>query len=220
MSTDNIAIKEYHHAHHFKSADAEYEASKQGLWIFLVSEVLMFGAIFVAFGVFYNMYEEAFTLGAEQMKLKLGAINTGVLIFSSFTVAHAISCVQRDKLKEAAMLIVATLACGVGFMVIKYIEYTAKISHGLMPGRWLDPHEEALKGVEHLDMYFGFYYTMTGIHGLHVIIGMIALIWALVKVLKGQVHSKNYLPLEGAGLFWHLVDLVWIFLFPVLYIVG
>lgn len=220
MSSDNIALKEYHHAHHFKTADEEYTAGKQGLWIFLVSEVLMFGALFVGYGLFHTVYKEAFEVGAQQMKLIMGTINTIILIFSSFTVAQAITMVQKDKLKEAAILISITIACGFGFMIVKFFEYSSKISHGLLPGRFLAPHDAALAEIPNLGMYFGFYYAMTGLHGLHVIVGMIALAWALRKVLRGELHSKNFLPLEGAGLFWHLVDLVWIFLFPVLYIVG
>jgi cytochrome c oxidase subunit 3 len=220
MSTGSFQIKEYHHPHHFKDGDHEYDSSKQGLWLFLVSEILMFGSVFFGYFYYHSVYTEAFTVGAEQMKLMWGAINTVVLIFSSFTVAQAITAVQMNNLKQAAMMLWITIGCGFAFLGIKYIEYSSKISHGLLPGRWLDPHEASLQGIDQLGMYFGFYYSMTGLHGIHVVVGMIALAWALRKVYKGEVHAKNFLAVEGAGLFWHLVDLIWIFLFPVLYIVG
>ena len=222
MSSGNFEIQEYHHARHFDDAEHEYDSAKQGMWLFLVSEVLMFGAIFVGYGIYYQLYPEAFEAGAGQMKLMWGTINTAVLIGSSFTVAEAIRCVQMDQLKKAAMYVYITIGCGLAFMVIKGIEYSAKFSHGFFPGRWFAPTEgyEQFAAIPKLDMYFGFYYTMTGLHALHVIFGLCGLIWALVKIHKGTIHSKNYMPIEGAGLFWHLVDLVWIFLFPVLYIVG
>lgn len=220
MSTDNITHSHSAHvSHHFKDATQEYDSGKQGIWLFMVTEILMFGAILVGYGIFHVLYPAMFAEGAKQLDWKLGFVNTLVLIFSSFTMAISIQLIQRNKTKQAAMALATTVLCGAIFMVIKYFEWTHKFHMGFYPGRFLDL---AKTGAEHanLGMYFGFYFCMTGLHGLHVLIGMGLITWLLIRTVRGDFHSQYWLPVEGVGIFWHIVDLIWIFLFPLLYLVG
>ncbi len=205
----------HQHAHHFESAEHEYSASKQGVWLFLVTEILMFGGLFVAYAIYHGMYPEVFTAGAKFVDWRLGATNTVVLITSSLTMALGIYYIQKDKPKMAALNLGLTLICGCLFMVIKYIEYSHKLHEGLAPSKYF-----AYKGqmVEHGMLYFGFYYTMTGLHGLHVLIGMGLITWCLIRTLRGDFNPRYYTAVEGVGLFWHLVDLIWIYLFPMFYL--
>ncbi|MEN0058005.1 MAG: cytochrome c oxidase subunit 3 family protein [Bdellovibrio sp.] len=222
MSTDSAThggVRSAHVSHHFKDATQEYDSGKQGIWLFMVTEILMFGAILVGYGIFHNIYPEMFAEGAKTLDWRMGFINTLVLIFSSFTMAISISFVQKNETKKAAFALATTVLCGAIFMVIKYFEYSHKFHLGLYPGHFLDT---AKVGAEHanLGMYFGFYYCMTGLHGIHVLVGMGLIIWLLIRTIRGDFHSQYWLPVEGVGIFWHIVDLIWIFLFPLLYLVG
>ncbi|MDG0817264.1 cytochrome c oxidase subunit 3 family protein [Bdellovibrio svalbardensis] len=221
MSTDNThgGTHTAHVSHHFKDATQEYDSGKQGIWLFMVTEILMFGAILVGYGIFHVLYPAMFAEGAKELDWKLGFINTLVLIFSSFTMAISIQLIQRNKTKQAAIALATTILCGAIFMVIKYFEWTHKFHLGFYPGRYLDL---AKTGAEHanLGMYFGFYFCMTGLHGLHVLIGMGLIAWLLIRTIRGDFHSQYWIPVEGVGIFWHIVDLIWIFLFPLLYLVG
>lgn len=222
MSTDSTAHDKTptaHVSHHFRDANQEYESGKQGIWLFMVTEILMFGTILVGYSIFHAIYPEMFAEGAKSLDWKMGFINTLVLIFSSFTMAISISFVQKNETKKAAIAMATTILCGAIFMCIKYFEYTHKFHLGLYPGHYLDA---AKVGAEHanLGMYFGFYYCMTGLHGLHVLIGMGLIAWLLIRTIRGDFHSQYWIPVEGVGIFWHIVDLIWIFLFPLLYLVG
>ncbi|MFZ4404142.1 MAG: cytochrome c oxidase subunit 3 family protein [Pseudobdellovibrionaceae bacterium] len=221
MSTGNHSTAEHqgHVAHHFKNAEHQYLSGKEGIWLFMVTEILMFGGLFVAYAIYHSLYPEMFSEGASSLDWKMGFFNTLVLIFSSFTMALGILYCQTNQRKKAALSLAATILCGAIFMVVKYFEYTHKFHLGLLPGTFLDV---AKVGAEHanLGLYFGFYYCMTGLHGLHVLIGMGLIAWMLVRTLKGEFSSDYYIPVEGVGLFWHIIDLIWIFLFPLLYLVG
>jgi cytochrome c oxidase subunit 3 len=220
MSTDNAhGAHSAHVAHHFKNATQQYLSGKEGIWLFMLTEILMFGAIFVAYAIYHNMYPEMFAEGARSLDWKMGFINTLVLIFSSFTMAISISYIQRNMQKKAVIAMATTVLCGAIFMVIKYFEYEHKFHLGLLPGKFLDV---AKVGATHanLGLYFGFYYCMTGLHGFHVLIGMGLITWCLIKTMRGQFHGQFWIVVEGVGIFWHIVDLIWIFLFPLLYLVG
>jgi len=221
MSTDSHSAHghEHHYAHHFRSAEHEYLTSKEGIWLFMVTEILMFGGLFVGYSIFHNIYPEMFAEGAKSLDWKMGFINTLVLIFSSLTMALGIFFLQKNQPKKAAMSLAITILCGAIFMVIKYLEYTHKFHLGLFPGRYLDV---AKVGAEHanLGMYFGFYYCMTGLHGIHVLLGMCLISWCLFRTIRGDFNPNYYTAVEGVGIFWHIVDLIWIFLFPLLYLVG
>lgn len=220
MSTDNVKhIKAAHVAHHYRDAEEQYQSGKEGIWLFMVTEILMFGALLIGYIIFRNIYPEMFAEGAKSLDWKMGFINTLVLIFSSFTMAISISFVQKNQTKNAAIALATTVLCGAIFMCIKYFEYTHKFHLGLYPGRMLNLTEV---GAEHanLGMYFGFYYAMTGLHGIHVLVGMGLITWLLFRTIRGDFHSQYWIPVEGVGIFWHIVDLIWIFLFPLLYLVG
>lgn len=209
-------VKEHHHAHHFASADQEYEASKQGIWLFMCSEVLMFGAILVAFFIFQSLYPEAWKEGASLLSWEYGAVNTIVLLTSSLTMALAIYFIRVDKRNAAITNLVITLICGFIFMGIKYVEYSHKFHIGAYPGQFF---EMAGEHTAHLPLYLSFYFLLTGMHGFHVLLGMCLITWMLIRVLKGNYSSKHWTGVEGVGIFWHLVDLVWIYLFPILYLI-
>lgn len=220
MSTSNPTAKNEHHfAHHFTSADHEYAAGKEGIWLFMVTEILMFGGLFVAYAIFHNIYPEMFAEGAKYLDWRMGFVNTLVLIFSSFTMAMGILYCQTNQIKKAVWALAITVLCGAVFMVIKYFEYTHKFHLGLYPGKFLKMVEGAPEHAN-LGLYFGFYYCMSGLHGIHVLVGMGLIIWVLIRAMRGDFNSKYYIPVEGVGIFWHIVDLVWIFLFPLLYLVG
>ena len=220
MSTDKAhGAHSAHVAHHFKDATQQYLSGKEGIWLFMLTEILMFGAIFVAYAIYHHAYPEMFAEGAKSLDWKMGFVNTLVLIFSSFTMAISISYIQRNEQKKAVIALATTVLCGAIFMVIKYFEYTHKFHLGLFPGKFLDV---AKVGAEHanLGLYFGFYYCMTGLHGIHVLLGMGLIIWCLIRTMRGDFHGQYWIVVEGVGIFWHIVDLIWIFLFPLLYLVG
>lgn len=215
-----------HHAHHFDSAEHEYSSSKQGLWLFLSTEILMFGGLFVGYAIFHNIYPELFRAGSTFVDWRWGATNTVVLLISSLTMALGIYYAQKREVSKAVLMLWITLACGAIFMGIKYIEYSHKIHLGLLPGTWFHGSldvtfaDGVVQRIDNLPLYFSFYFMMTGLHGVHVLVGMGLILWVLLRVRKGEFGPNYYTPVEGVGLFWHLVDLVWIYLFPLLYLVS
>jgi cytochrome c oxidase subunit 3 len=208
---------QFHVAHHFDDADTQFDANKMGIWLFLVTEILLFGGLFCAFFVFRSWYLEAFVAAHHHLDKVMGGINTVVLICSSLTMALAVRAAQTNKKQLATTMLVLTLAFAFTFLVIKYFEYSHKFHDGLLPGKFFT-YAHALYREE--GIFFAIYFMMTGIHGLHVLIGMGLITWVLVRNMGGQFSSRYYAPLEGVGLYWHLVDLVWIYLFPLLYLVG
>jgi len=221
--------KVHHHAHHFESAEHEYSAAKFGTWTFLVTEILMFGGLFVGYILYHGKYPAMFHAGSTFLDWRLGALNTIVLLFSSLTMALSIYYMQHDNKKMTLINLYTTLACACIFMIVKYFEYTHKLHLGLGPGHFFAPHghgEEVeralgfLKDYPNIGMYFSFYFCMTGLHGSHVLIGMGLIIWLIVRTHRNEFSSKYYTAIECVGLFWHLVDLIWIYLFPLLYLIG
>lgn len=217
MSTGNTTTYEHHTAHHFENAEAEYNASKLGTWLFLMTEILMFGGLFVGYAIYHHDMPETFKAGSKFLDVKMGTLNTVVLIFSSLTMALSIYYAQIGKKAQVLYSLYTTLACGFIFMIVKAFEYSHKIHDGLLPGRLFSHATEA--GTD-LPIYFSFYFCMTGLHGTHVLVGMGLITWLIVRAHKGHFGPKYYTPLECVGLFWHLVDLIWIYLFPLLYLVG
>lgn len=216
MST--VKSAESHHQHHFATIEQQYDSSKQGIWLFLVTEILMFGGLFVAYSIYHSLYPEVFKHGSEMLDKVMGTTNTAVLIFSSFTMALGIHYVQTDKLKHAAISMGITIVCACIFLVVKYFEYSHKFHDGLLPGKYFT--NEELANIPNAALFFGFYFMMTGLHGVHVFAGACMIGWCMVKALRGNVSSGYYTPVEGVGLFWHIVDLIWIYLFPLFYLVG
>lgn len=185
-----------------------------GMWIFLYSEIILFGGLFVLYAVYFHNFPDDFAAGGKELNRIIGTLNTLVLLISSFTVAASITAVQRQKTGQAIALILFSLGCGLLFLVNKYFEWGAKFEHGLYPNS--DRLYDAAPG---FNIFFGLYYTITGLHGLHVVIGMILLSISLVLVIRGRVTAQRYAMLENSGLYWHLVDLIWIYVFPLFYLV-
>lgn len=204
------------HAAHFRSAEHEFIAGKEGIWIFMVTEILTFGVIFLGYFYYFWLKPEVFHEGASYLDWRLGALNTFVLIVSSWLMALGVHYVQVGENQKAFRALLGTILCGGIFMLVKYFEYSHKIHVGLLPPKWF--HFEGVTNPQ-VAMFFGFYFTMTGLHGLHVLIGMALIAWILWRLKRGEFSPSRYLAVEGVGIFWHIVDLVWIFLFPTLYLI-
>lgn len=225
MSTATLSNqRDYHQPHHFPSARLESETSKFGMWLFLATEILLFSGLFMAYSAYRYTHAEMFKAAHQLLDWKLGAVNTMVLIFSSLTMALAVRGAQTNKRWQTVGYLLVTLLCACAFLVVKYFEYSHKFHVGTLPGgepgHWFSYTYTGLAAYEQPWTFFGCYFLMTGLHGLHVLIGMTVIIWCLVRQIRGDFHSKYYFPVELAGLYWHLVDLIWIYLFPLLYLVG
>ena len=206
--------------HYFVSSAQQFDAAKMGMWLFLVTEVLLFSGMFVAYAVFRAWYPEVFAVSSELLDWRLGALNTLVLLASSFTVALSIHFIQKNDKERVVVLLLLTLFCAAAFMVVKYFEYTGKWSHGIFPGAGFAPHGDyAVYNIAYAPQFFSIYFVMTGIHGIHVLVGMGIFVWLVTRVVRGHFSSEYYTPLELSGLYWHLVDIIWIFLFPLLYLI-
>jgi cytochrome c oxidase subunit 3 len=207
----------FHVAHHFDSADTQFDAGKMGIWLFLVTEILLFGGLFCAFAVFRSWYLPAFVEAHHHLDKVMGGTNTIVLITSSLTMALGVRAAQTNNRKLTVAMLAVTLLCAAGFLVIKYFEYKHKFHDGLLPGKYFTYPEAKYKEE---GVFFAVYFMMTGIHGFHVVVGMGLITWIMIRAAKGEFSSRYYAPVEGVGLYWHLVDLVWIYLFPLLYLIG
>lgn len=225
MSADN-AHGHAHHGpkwlqHHFETPIQQFESSKLGMWAFLAQEILFFSGLFVAYGVVRIGYPEAFAVGSMQLDKIMGGANTIVLLFSSLTAALAVRSAQLGKKDEVSRYLLITIACAFAFLVIKYFEYSAKFEHGLLPGQFWNPtHLVGVDApVEHMHVFFGVYFMLTGLHGVHVLVGIGVLGWIWMRNNSGEFSKEYWTPVDLAALYWHLVDLVWIYLFPLLYLV-
>jgi cytochrome c oxidase subunit III len=188
--------------------------SRMGLWLFLFSELILFGGMFIIYAVYRFMHAEEFRLAAAELDPFIGTINTMILLTSSLTVAMAITAIQQGKKYLSMALVSTTLILAFVFLVNKYFEWSHKIAHGIYP-----KSPELLNKPPGEILYFGLYYMMTGLHALHVIIGMIILSFMLVFIARGVIHKTSFVKLEAGGLYWHLVDIIWIFLFPLFYLI-
>ena len=200
--------------HHMDSTTA-YHSAKLGIWLFLATEILLFAVLFTAFALYHWWYFDEFHHASSHLNWKWGVTNTAILLFSSYTAAVAVYCAQTGDNKGVFRNLMISCACGGVFLVIKGIEYTEKYNHGYFPGT-----DGWAKLSDTYANYFGLYYCMTGLHALHVIIGMCLLTWAALKARKNRYSSRYYTPVEVGALYWHLVDLIWIYLFPLLYLIS
>lgn len=203
--------------HHFSDPQQQIEAGKLGMWLFLATEILLFGGLFVAYSVFNYLHPESFKAAHQYLDWRLGALNTVVLLFSSLTVVLAIHAAQQNKKHWIVINLLLTIACAATFMIVKYFEYSNKFAEGLLPGYYFS--NGSIPAPDEAHIFFGVYFLMTGLHGIHVLIGMVVLGWLLVRTLKNEFGEQYYQPLELGGLYWHLVDVIWIFLFPLLYLI-
>ena len=213
VSTDHPA----HLQHHFADAEQQRESAKLGMWLFLLTEILLFGGLFCAYAIYRAWYPEMFFNAHLALDTTLGGINTVVLISSSVTMALAIRSMQLDQRRRTVRFLAATLLLAGVFLVIKYFEYMHKIHLGQLPGKFY-----TYTGIEGTNphIFFSVYFMMTGLHGIHVIGGIGVIGWLLMQTRRGRFSSEYYTPIEMVGLYWHLVDLIWIFLFPLLYLIG
>jgi cytochrome c oxidase subunit 3 len=278
-------------AHHFDTPVQQFDAGKLGMWLFLATEILLFGGLFCFYAVYRAIHPEIFEVGHVYLNKYWGAVNTVVLILSSFTMAYAVYCAQTGRTKRMLWGLCLTFLGGVGFMCVKAVEYNHKFHEGLFWGRSFSPHEElkdaglpaaaagsgaaqsdapaaatavaaapadattgevpptklpiepstvkwapagtpglnvtvldgdAHAGHEHADnvhIFFSIYFAMTGLHGIHVLAGMAVIGWLIVRGFRGDFSAAYFTPVDLGGLYWHLVDLIWIFLFPLLYLI-
>jgi cytochrome c oxidase subunit 3 len=258
--------------HHFDTPEQQFDAGKLGIWLFLATEILLFGGLFCAYAIYRANHHEVFVYAHQYLDKVLGGTNTVILLCSSLTMAWAVRASQLGQRKLLITLLSLTLLGGFGFMCIKYVEYKAKWEHGLLPGTHFAPHEggeadtapsppaapaapaatsapsgagttikpaaqgptgtvrpdeSAERGTashgkrpSNVQIFFGIYFLMTGLHGIHVLAGMAAIVWILVRSIKGHFGPEYFTPVDFVGLYWHLVDLIWIFLFPLLYLIS
>jgi cytochrome c oxidase subunit III len=185
-----------------------------GMWLFLYSEIILFGGMFMLYAVYFHEYPKNFAEGGKALDRIIGSVNTIVLLVSSFTVAASITAIRRRSKKLSISLLVFSILCGALFLVNKYVEWGTKIHHDIYPNS-----VTLQNGPPGTNIFFGLYYVITGLHGLHVIVGMTLLFISLVFVMTGRVNADRYSMLENAGLYWHLVDMIWIFVFPLFYLV-
>lgn len=190
------------------------QGKKIGMWLFLYTEIMLFGGLFVLYAVYYSTYSADFVAGGKELDIFFGVLNTVILLVSSFAVAASITAIRTESLKTALVMVGIAIACGLSFLVNKYLEWGHKIEVGIYPNS-----EVLLDGEPGRNIFFGLYYTITGLHGLHVIIGLTLLVICLVMLARQKITAGNDILLENSGLYWHLVDLIWIFIFPLFYLV-
>ena len=230
----------------FQTLEQQKESATLGMWIFLVTEVLFFGGMFLTYTINRHYFFTAFGIGSNTLDITLGTVNTIVLIMSSFTMAMAVWSAQTGKKKLVPLFLILTLSLGCVFLGIKFVEYKQKFEHHLIPGHNFDityrsshpapvddPEEMALEKQEvdralasdpdansHAQLYFSLYFAMTGLHALHMIVGAGLIIWLIKGALGGRFTPHYNTPVEIVGLYWHFVDIVWIYLFPLLYLID
>ena len=205
-------------AHHFEDLEQQKEASSFGMWLFLVTEIMFFGGLFCAYLIYRRANFAAFAEASATLDIGLGAFNTAVLIASSLTMAMAVWSAQMSKKKLLVFFLLATFVLGGVFLGVKVVEYSHKFHEHHVPGRhftWDDP--ATAPGAQ---MFFSLYFAMTGLHASHMVVGMALILFLLVPAARGRFSRDWYNPIECFGLYWHFVDIVWIFLFPLLYLIG
>lgn len=202
--------------HHFATFEQQLDAAKIGMWLFLATEVLLFGGLFVGFALQQAAHPLAFLEAHHHLDKKLGALNTVVLLFSSFTMVMAVHSSATNKKKATINYLLVTLACAAIFLIVKFFEYHHKFEEGLLPGAFYSHKGDH---VPNQFIFFSFYFMMTGLHGFHVLGGMVAITWVILRARKGDFDSTYNTPVDLVGLYWHLVDLIWIYLFPLLYLI-
>lgn len=215
-------------AHHFDDLEQQRDTAVYGMWAFLAQEVMFFGGLFLAYIVYRNLYPDAFAHASNLLNVDMGFYNTLVLLGSSLTMAFAVrGGATGNKLMQMGML-VATVALGLVFLVVKYFEYSEKFAHHLVPGATFmsDPahigafFQQHPEEIAHAKIFFFLYFAMTGVHAAHMVVGAGLMAWILHRAKKGEFVPEHHDALEMSGLYWHFVDIVWIFLFPMLYLLG
>jgi cytochrome c oxidase subunit 3 len=203
--------------HQFEDLGQQMEAGTLGMWVFLLTEIMFFGGMFTGYAVYRSAYSQGFAEASRHLDIMLGAINTAVLIGSSLTMALAVHAAQMGWRKALVGFLIATMLLGCVFLGIKAIEYSHKFHEHLVPGPGFHLEGSPMRGAQ---LFYCFYFAMTGMHALHMVIGIGILAVLTIEGWRGKYHSLYYSPVEISGLYWHFVDIVWIFLFPLLYLVS
>jgi len=211
--------EETHLRHHFATPEQQMDAATLGMWTFLITEVLFFGGMFAGYAVYRGMYPDAFASTSRYMNLVLGGTNTAVLICSSLTMALSVRAAQLSKRRDLILFLILTMIFGTIFLVIKGFEYHDKWVEQLVPG-FNFRYDEAIQYAHNAQILFFLYFAMTGMHALHMVVGLGLLTFLLVQANRRVFHANYFAPVEMIGLYWHFVDIVWIFLFPLLYLIG
>lgn len=234
-----------HVAHHFDDAEQQRDAATLGMWLFLATEILFFGGMFLGYVVYRTRYPEAFAEGSRHLSVVIGTVNTAVLLTSSLTMAFAVRAAQLGRRRSIVGFLLLTILLGSVFLGVKAFEYADKFQHHLVPGPQfrlehpttedatpsrlgLRPDRSAGSGrspnlrnaAGHVELFFGFYFAMTGMHALHMVIGVGVLSVIAIQASRGRFSPEFHTPVELTGLYWHFVDIVWVFLFPLLYLIG
>jgi cytochrome c oxidase subunit III len=204
-------------AHQFDDAEQQVDASTLGMWTFLATEILFFGGMFVIYVVYRLSYPQAFAAASHHLDVVLGTVNTGVLIGSSLTMVLAVFSAQMGRRRGQILFLAATLLLGLIFLGIKGVEYQHKFQEHLVPGAGFQFNEADPR---HAAIFFSLYFAMTGMHAFHMVIGAGLLMWMALRAWRREFSADYYTPVEMVGLYWHFVDVVWIFLFPLLYLIG
>jgi len=203
--------------HQFDDLEQQFESSKLGMWLFLVTEILFFGGLFMAYTLYRIWYYDAFVAGSNELDITLGALNTAVLIFSSLTMAMGVRSAQLGHRKALVNWIILTMILGMVFLVVKGFEYHHKYVMHHIPGAYFQ--WDGVNGNQ-VQIFLSIYFCLTGLHATHMVVGLGIMTWLLVGAIRGKYSPQWYTPVEIAGLYWHFVDIVWIFLFPMLYLVN
>lgn len=207
------------HQHHFATMEQQFDTAKIGMWTFLVTEILMFGGLFVGFGLSQAKYPQEFVDAHHHLQRWAGSLNTVVLLISSWTMVMAVDAASKSKQDRMKMFMWITFLCACIFMGVKYYEYSHKIEEGLLPGMFYKSQvTDTLPGSPGYATFFAFYFMMTGLHGIHILIGMGLILW-LLKNAK-NFTAEWYTPVDLFGLYWHIVDMIWIYLFPLYYLIS
>lgn len=229
---DSVAIEhEVHHPalqHHFENLEQQREAATLGMWVFLVTEIMFFGGMFFAYTLYRSQYGLEFASASNHLSWQLGAVNTAVLILSSFTMAYAVFNAQIGRQRRLVVSLILTIILGLTFLGIKAVEYKDKYHDRLIPGKLFPGNEfspdkiELLPGAsaQNVEMFYWIYFAMTGMHAVHMVIGVGLLAVILYFSVRGRYGPEYHNPVEVSGLYWHFVDLIWIYLFPLLYLLG
>jgi cytochrome c oxidase subunit 3 len=229
LSDSPVAVEQHgpELLHHFADAEQQRDAASLGMWLFLATEIMFFGGMFCAYLIYRFWYYNEFAAGSRSLDLKWGTINTAVLICSSLTVALGVRAAQMGKRKLLVILLLLTIVFGFAFLGIKGVEWYKKYTEHHIPGRSFNaidlekpPYSNGGIDQQHEQIYFSLYFAMTGLHALHMIIGVGIFVVLTCYAWKGRYTPKYYTPIEMGGLYWHFVDIVWIYLFPLLYLID
>ncbi|HEY7338546.1 MAG TPA: cytochrome c oxidase subunit 3 family protein [Bryobacteraceae bacterium] len=230
-----------HHQHHFTTMEQQFDTSKIGMWLFLATEVLLFGGLFVGFGMMQARYPQEFVEAHTHLVRWQGSLNTVVLLISSFTMVLAVTAAKKSQKSKQVLFLSLTIVCAVIFLIVKYFEYAHKWEEGWLPGKYYSykadpipactitpgpptaaattPAPNAQPCTNGYSTFFSFYFMMTGLHGIHILAGIGVLTWLLIRARRGEFSASYYTPVDLVGLYWHLVDLIWIYLFPLYYLI-